>query len=71
MQEIYRRQPMPNYDFNKFALKLYWNRTSAWVLSCKFSAYFQNTFSSENFWTTASDISLLVNFLIKTCLSVA
>ena len=25
--------------------KLYWNHTSAWVLSCKFAAYFQNTFS--------------------------
>ena len=23
----------------------YWNRTSAWVFSCKFAAYFQNTFS--------------------------
>ena len=27
------------------ALQLYWNRTSAWVFSCKFAAYFQNTFS--------------------------
>ena len=30
---------MPKYDFNKVA------RTSAWVFSCKFAAYFQNTFS--------------------------
>ena len=24
--------------------QLYWNHTSVWVLSCKFAAYFQNTF---------------------------
>ena len=34
MQQIYRRAPMPND-----------HRTSAWVFSCKFAAYFQNTFS--------------------------
>ena len=34
---------MPKGDFNKVALQLYWNRTSAWVLSCKFAAHFQNT----------------------------
>ena len=27
------------------AKQLYWNRTSAWVFSCKFAAYFQNCFS--------------------------
>ena len=35
MQQIYMRTPMPKCDFN----------TSAWVFSCKFAAYFQNTFS--------------------------
>ena len=55
-QQIYRRTPMPKCDFNKVALQLYWNRTSAWVFSCKFAAYFQNTFSSERLWTTASVI---------------
>ena len=35
--------------------QLYWNRTSAWVFSCKFAAYFQNTFSKEHFWTAASE----------------
>ena len=44
MQQIYRITPIPKCDFNKFALQLYWNRTSAWVLSCKFTAYFQNIF---------------------------
>ena len=29
----------------KSARQLYWNHTSAWVFSCKFAAYFQNTFS--------------------------
>ena len=42
----YRRTPMPKCDFNKVAKlkQLYWNRTSARVFSCKFAAYFQNTF---------------------------
>ena len=44
-QQIYRRTPMPKCDFNKVAFQLYWNHTSAWVFSCKFIAYFQNTFS--------------------------
>ena len=44
MQQIYRRIPMPKCDFNKVAKQLYWNRTSAWVFSCKFTAYFQNIF---------------------------
>ena len=54
MQQIYRRTPMPKCDINKIALQLYCNRTSAWVFSCKFAAYFQNTFSSEHLWTGAS-----------------
>ena len=45
MQQIYRRTPMPKCDFNKVAKQLYWNRTLAWVFSCKFAAYSQNTFS--------------------------
>ena len=45
MQQIYRRTPMPKCNFNKVVLELYWNCTSAWVFSCKFAAYFQNTFS--------------------------
>ena len=35
---------MSKYDFNKVALQL---RTLAWVCSCKFATYFQNTFSEE------------------------
>ena len=33
---------MPECDFNKVALQLYLNHTSAWVFSCKYAAYFQN-----------------------------
>ena len=44
MQQIYRRTPMPKRNFNKVAKQFYWNHTSVWVLSCKFVAYFQNTF---------------------------
>ena len=33
MQQIYRRTPMPMCDFNKVALHVYWNQTSAWVSS--------------------------------------
>ena len=54
MQQIYRRTPMPKCDFNKVALQLYWNHTSAWAFSCKFTAYFQNIFSEEHLWRTCS-----------------
>ena len=45
MRQIYRRTSMPKCDFSNVAKQLYWNRTSAWVFSCKPTAYFQNTFS--------------------------
>ena len=45
MQQIYGKTPMSKWDFNKVAKQLYWNHTSAWVLSCKFAGYFQNIFS--------------------------
>ena len=34
--------------------QLYRNCTSAWVFSCKFAAYFQNTFSKKHLWVAAS-----------------
>ena len=37
------------------AKQLYWNNTSAWMFSCKFAAYFQNTFSWEHLWVDASN----------------
>ena len=39
---------MPKCDFNKVGLQLYWNRISAWMYSCKFPAYYQNTFYKKN-----------------------
>ena len=46
---------MPESDLNKVALQLYENHTSTWVFSCKFVACFQNTFSQEHLWKTASN----------------
>ena len=37
-----------------FAMQLYWNHTSAWVISSKFAAFLQNTFSEEHIWSAAS-----------------
>ena len=34
---------MPKYGFTKVTKQLYRNHTLAWVFSCKFAAYFQNT----------------------------
>ena len=45
IQQIYKKTLMPKCDFNKVALQRYLNRTSAWVFSCKFAAYFLNSFS--------------------------
>ena len=46
MQQFYRRAPMPKCDFYKVAKQVFKNHMSAWVFSCKFAAYFQNTFKS-------------------------
>ena len=54
MQRIYRKTSMPKCEFNKVALQHYWNHTSAWVLSFKFAAYFQNNFSKEHLGRDAS-----------------
>ena len=34
-------------------MQRYWNRTSAWVTSSKFSAFWQNNFSEEHLWRAA------------------
>ena len=46
---------MPKCNFNKVAMQLYGNLTLAWMFSCKFAAYFQNTFSLEHLRLAASD----------------
>ena len=65
MRQIYRRTPTPTPT----ALQLYWNRTSAWVFSCKFVAYFQNTFSKDHLWTAASEARNFIQFFceLKKC----
>ena len=55
MLQIYRRTPVPKCDFNKVALQLYWNYTSVCLFSCKFAAYFQNSFLSEHLCRAASE----------------
>ena len=50
----YRGTPMAKCDFKKVAL-----HTSSWVFSCKFAAYFQNTF--EHFWVAASSLSTITS----------
>ena len=37
-----------------FAMQLYWNHTSAWMISSKFAAFLQNTFCEEYLWRAAS-----------------
>ena len=54
MQQIYKKTPMPTWDFNKFALQIFWNHTLAGVFSSKFDAYFQNAFSKEHLWRATS-----------------
>ena len=50
---------MAKCNFNKVAKQLYGNRTSAWVFSCKFAVYFQNTFTQEHLWMASSVITFL------------
>ena len=57
MLKFYKRTLMPKCNFNKVALQLYWNPTLAWVFSCKFAAYFQNTFLWEKLWRVATDFT--------------
>ena len=63
MKQIYRRTSMPKCDFNKVTFHFHWNHTSAWVFSCKFAAYFQNTFSQEQLWR--ADSALFIHGCFK------
>ena len=47
-------EAVAKYDLSEVDLQLYWNHTPSWVFSCKFAAYFQNTFSEEHLWRVAS-----------------
>ena len=54
MQQIYRRTPTEKCEFRKVVNQLYWNHTSAWVFSCKFAAYLQNSCFDEHLWGKTS-----------------
>ena len=43
-----------------FAMQLYWNHTSAWVISSKFAAFLQNTFSEEHHGGLPLDIYTII-----------
>ena len=50
----FNSRPVSRGHSKFIALQLYWNHTSAWVLSCNFAAYFHNIFFWEHFWTADS-----------------
>ena len=50
MRQIYRRTPMPKCDFKATLLKSHFGMG----VLCKFAAYFENTFSQEQFWRAAT-----------------
>ena len=63
MQQIYRRTPKPKCDFN---MQLYWNRTSAWLFSCKSASYFRTPFPRNTYgWLLLKEESVM-NFLMIT-----
>ena len=63
MQQIYRRTPTPKCDFNKVALLK--SHLSAWVFSCKFAAYFQNTFLYEHIWRAGFEWTYFLQNVVK------
>ena len=68
--KVYRRTSMLKWDFNKVALQLNWNHTSASVFSCKFAAYFQSMLLQEHLWRAASGpcyCLVSISNKLKTC----
>ena len=66
MQQIYRRTPMPECDFNKAANQLYLNHTLAWVFSCKFAAIFRTSFTKNTSgWLLLKYSFFFLSFLKK------
>ena len=68
MRQIYRKTPMPKYDFNKVAKQLYWNHISAWVFSCKFVCIFSEHLLLRTpldgcFWIKLTILRVFVNIL--------
>ena len=74
MQEVCRVTPMLKCDLSKIAWQFYWNHTLALLFSCKFAAYFQNSFYKNTlegcFWTTFIQLCKflpLANILMFLC----
>ena len=73
MQQTYRRTPMPKCGFSKVALQLYWYHISAWVFSCQFAAYFQNTFPKNTsgwlllrlHWNNCVDFKITASIFLR------
>ena len=70
MQQIYRKTSMLKCDFNKISKQLYWNHTSAWVLSVNLlhisrTPFYQNACGglllSNNFNVCQGDLIILDN----------
>ena len=49
MQQIYRRTDILHCDFNKVALELYWNNTSAWVSPVNLLHIFRTPFEQNTY----------------------
>ena len=49
VQQIYKRTPKQKHDFNKVALYLHGNHTTACVFSINFAAYFRTSFFKNTF----------------------
>ena len=60
------RSNLPQVFLRSVTFQIYWNRTLAWVFSCKFTAYFQNNSSEVHIWGAASDRGKLWNKTILT-----
>ena len=60
---------MAKCDFNKVTKQLSRKYTSAWVIFCKFTVYFQNAFYTEHFRATTSEDSDLSVTLLKETLA--
>ena len=56
---------MAKCDFNKVIKQLYWNHTSAWVFSCKFATYFQNTSKGLLLFLTSSTFHFLAYIVFE------
>ena len=48
IDKIFRRSPIQKCDFINAAMQHYCSHTSAWIFSCKFAAYLQNTYFEEH-----------------------